>query len=80
MTESLEEKLKSARELWGKEKFDHSKTRFWRKFYVWILAVVSVLAVLGWLFISAIIFHPKGGFAYIWKVLAFMWPWYVRWI
>ena len=49
MTESLEEKLKSVRELWGKEKFDHSKTRFWRKFYVWTLVVVSVLAVPGWL-------------------------------
>ena len=79
MTESLEEKLKSARELLGKEKFDHSKTRFWRKFYVWTLVVVSVLAVPGWLLIAAIVFHPEGGFAGLWTSLKSLWQWYVGW-
>ena len=80
MIKSLKSEIERVREHWGKEKHDHRQTRFWRKFYVRVLAVVSVLAVPGWLFISAIVFHPSGGFAYIWEVLVSMWPWYVSWI
>ena len=80
MIESLKSDIKFFQELWGKEKFDHSKTRFWRKFYVWTLVVVSVLAVPGWLYIGALIFHPNGGFASIWRSLKSLWPWYVGWL
>ena len=78
--ESLKSDIKFFQELWGKEKYDHRKTRFWRKLYARVLVVVSVLAVPGWLLIGAIVFHPDGGFADIWGWFKFMWQWYVGWL
>ncbi len=79
MIQSLKSENERVREHWGKEEHDHSKTRKWRKFYVWTLVVVSVLAVPGWLYIVAIIFHPEGGFAGIWRSFKTLWQWHVGW-